>query len=262
MRTSSAPNERATLICGARAASEPASTGWRHAALGHQRGDQRRRRDVEGWVAAAASGRRQALPRRRCGPRRRRAPRSRSAAPVGQCGSIVEVGPGDDERDPGRARGEREAVRADLVGHVAVGGDAVAADDHGVELAAGDQPRRGGVDRELVRDPELAQLVHGQPGTLEQRPRLGGDDAASSRRARHSSAITASAVPRPGAASAPVLQCVSTRRRRRGGRRRWRRSPRWRPPPRRGSPAPRRARRGRWSGRRGPDRCSRTRSTA
>ena len=65
------------------------------------------------------------------------------AAPVGVAGSIEEVGPGDHERDARGGRGQRQRVRADLVGDVAVGGHAVAADDHGVDLAAGDQPGRG-----------------------------------------------------------------------------------------------------------------------
>ena len=42
----------------------------------------------------------------------------------------------------GRTGGEREAVRADLVGDVSVGRHAVAADDHRVDRAAGDQPGR------------------------------------------------------------------------------------------------------------------------
>ena len=107
-------------------------------------------------------------------------------------------------------RGQRQAVGADLVGHVAVGRHPVAADDHGVDRPGRDQPGRGRVDHQLVRDPHAGQLVDGQAGALEE----GRDSVAiaitrASRSA--SSAITASAVPRPGAASAPVLQWVRIR---------------------------------------------------
>ena len=47
---------------------------------------------------------------------------------------------GDDERDAGPRRGERQRVRADLVGDVAVGGDAVGADDDGVGQTRGRSP--------------------------------------------------------------------------------------------------------------------------
>ena len=65
-------------------------------------------------------------------------------------------------------RGEREAVRADLVGDIAVGGHAVAADDHGVDRAARDQPGSGAVDDQLVRDVEAGELICRQARSLEQ----------------------------------------------------------------------------------------------
>jgi hypothetical protein len=46
-------------------------------------------------------------------------------------------GGGDVERDAVGLGGEGHGVGADLVGDVAVGGDAVGADDHQVDLAAG-----------------------------------------------------------------------------------------------------------------------------
>ena len=79
---------------------------------------------------------------------------------------------GDDERDPGRARGQRVRVRADLVGDVAVGGHAVAADDDRVDLAAAHEPRGGAVDEQLVGDAGAPQLPDRQPRALQQRPRL------------------------------------------------------------------------------------------
>jgi hypothetical protein len=59
-------------------------------------------------------------------------------------------GPGDDERDARRRRGERVGVRADLVRRVPVAGDAVAARDDGVDLPARDEPGGGPVGQEGV----------------------------------------------------------------------------------------------------------------
>ena len=62
----------------------------------------------------------------------------RDAVAVGQRGVDGRRRAGDDERDPGRAGGQRQRIGADLVGGVAVGGDAVGADDRPR------RPRRGG----------------------------------------------------------------------------------------------------------------------
>ena len=125
---------------------------------------------------------------RTCPPAERTSSGSRSSivmsAPVGVAGSIVRGRAGHHERDPGRVRGQRQAVGADLVGHVAVGRHPVAADDHGVDRAGRDQPGRGRVDHQLVRDAQAGQLVDGQAGALEERPRLGGDRLTRGRRAR------------------------------------------------------------------------------
>ena len=94
----------------------------------------------------------------------------------GRCGRIDRAGgAGHHERDPGRVRGQSQAVGADLVGHVAVGRHPVAADDHGVDRAGRDQAGRGRVHHQLVRDPHAGQLVDGQAGALEEGPGLGRD---------------------------------------------------------------------------------------
>ena len=143
------------------------------------------------------------------------------AVAVGQRGSIDDVGPATTNGMPAARAASARRVGADLVGDVAVGGDAVAADDHGVDLAAADQPGRGAVDDQLVRARRRARA----PTPSAARPAAA---AASRRRARRRRAALRaargsppSAVPRPPAASAPVLQCVSDRAARRpAGRRR------------------------------------------
>ena len=82
----------------------------------------------------------------------------------------------DHERDGRGVGGEREPVRSDLVGDVAVGRHAVAPDDHGVDGSPRDQPGGGAIDDQLVWYPELGQLVGGEPRPLEERPGLGGED--------------------------------------------------------------------------------------
>ncbi|HEV2871054.1 MAG TPA: hypothetical protein VG409_06485, partial [Actinomycetota bacterium] len=67
-----------------------------------------------------------------------------------------------------------QAVGADLVGGVAVGGHPVAADQHGVDQAAGHGRAGGGVGHHRDRDAGGDQLPGGEAGALEQRPGLGG----------------------------------------------------------------------------------------
>ena len=74
-------------------------------------------------------------------------------------------------------RGEGEGVGADLVGDVAVGGDAVGADDDGVHEAAGDDTGGGAIDDDLVRDAFRGQLPRGQARALEERAGLIDEDA-------------------------------------------------------------------------------------
>ena len=69
-------------------------------------------------------------------------------------------------------REHRESVRADLVGGVAVRGDAVGAGDHAVDLTARHQRGSGRVDDHRMRDARLLELPRGQARTLEQRARL------------------------------------------------------------------------------------------
>ena len=78
----------------------------------------------------------------------------------------------DHERDAGGAGGERQAVGADLVGHVPVGRHAIAADHHRVDLAARDEAGGRAVGQQLVLDARAAELPHRQPAALEQRPGL------------------------------------------------------------------------------------------
>ena len=72
-------------------------------------------------------------------------------------------------------RRERVRERADLVGDITVGRDPVGPEHDRVDRSSRDQPGGGRVDDQLVRDSECPQLPHGQPGTLQQRARLGGD---------------------------------------------------------------------------------------
>ena len=82
---------------------------------------------------------------------------------------------GDVERNAVLPGQHRHAVGADLVRHVAVGGDAVGADDDQVDLAE-PHHRAGhvvGDDRRV--DAVLDQLPRGQPRALQKRPRLVGE---------------------------------------------------------------------------------------
>ncbi len=65
---------------------------------------------------------------------------------------------------------DRHAVSADLVGGVAVGGDAVRPQDDQVHLPLVHQGGRGPVGDEGVGNPQLAQLPGGEPGPLEEGP--------------------------------------------------------------------------------------------
>jgi hypothetical protein len=73
-------------------------------------------------------------------------------APSGQSRSRWSTRRGDVERHAGcRARRQRLEVGADLVGDVAVGGDAVGADDDRVDVAARQQQAGGVVGDDGVR---------------------------------------------------------------------------------------------------------------
>ena len=74
--------------------------------------------------------------------------------------------------------GERQPVRADLVGHVAVRGHPVGAHHHGVRQPLADQERSGAVAHQPVLDAELAEFPAGQSGALQQRPGLVHDHVA------------------------------------------------------------------------------------
>ena len=107
--------------CPGRVSAQPKSYGGRCTPrLGDDRRDQRRRRDVEGGVAHAATRRARSGGRRRPRPR----PGARSsigiAAPSASPASTVEVGRDDVERHAVVVRQHGQRVRADLVGGVAV----------------------------------------------------------------------------------------------------------------------------------------------
>ena len=69
-------------------------------------------------------------------------------------------------------RGDRERVGADLVRGVAVGGDAVGADDHGVDVPVREPRGRGALGHHGHRDARALELPGGQPRALQQRARL------------------------------------------------------------------------------------------
>ena len=83
---------------------------------------------------------------------------------------------GDVERNLVLAREHRHGVGADLVRGVAVGGDAIGADDDEIDLARAHQ-RSGhafGNDRRV--DAVTHELPRRQPRALQERPRLVGED--------------------------------------------------------------------------------------
>ena len=69
-------------------------------------------------------------------------------------------------------RRDGQAVRADLVGDVTVGRDAVGSREHRVDLAGRHQRRGRAVHDHGERDPERVELPGREPRALEQRPRL------------------------------------------------------------------------------------------
>src|SRR5450756_2185049 len=83
---------------------------------------------------------------------------------------------GDVERDAVLFGQHRDGVRADLVGRVAVGGDAVGADDHAVHGAALDEVPGHVVADEAVRDALDAELPGREPGALQPGARLVDED--------------------------------------------------------------------------------------
>ena len=92
-----------------------------------------------------------------------------------------------------REHGHR--VGADLVGDVAVGGDAIGADDDEVDLAGRMiAPAMLSVIT-VVSMPSLHQLPRGQPRALQKRPRLVGEARAMRLPASTAPRITPSAVP-------------------------------------------------------------------
>ena len=65
-------------------------------------------------------------------------------------------------------REHRQRICADLVGDVAVGGDAIGADDHEVDVARAHQRRGRAVGDEGGVDAQPFQLEHREAGTLQQ----------------------------------------------------------------------------------------------
>jgi hypothetical protein len=82
----------------------------------------------------------------------------------------------DHEADTVVARQHRQGVGADLVADVAVGGDAIGADDDPADLAAGHQAGGDVVRLHRHRDAGLLQLPGGQPRALQPGPGLVGVD--------------------------------------------------------------------------------------
>ena len=79
---------------------------------------------------------------------------------------------GDHERDAVVVREHGERIGADLVGDVAVRGDAVGAHHHEVDLAPRHQRPGRAVDHDRVRDPEPVELPRRESRALEHGPGL------------------------------------------------------------------------------------------
>ena len=88
-----------------------------------------------------------------------------------------------DDRDAVPGGDDRERIRPDRCGDVAVRGDPIGRDEDRVDLARGDQRRRGGVGDEQVRDAGRGQLPAADPAAGEARPALRDDDPDRDRRA-------------------------------------------------------------------------------
>ena len=145
---------------------------------------------------------------------------------MGMCDSVGRAGIDrgarrrDVERYAVRARGQRDAVGADLVRHVAVGGDPVGADDHAGHVAPPKPARRHAVGDHGDRAPRPREFPRREAAALQQWAGLVGDHA------------TRFAPPRAACRSAPArCRC-----------RRWRARPRCsgsaRSRPRRSAPRP------------------------
>ena len=78
----------------------------------------------------------------------------------------------DVERDAVVASEDREGIRADLVGGVAVRGDPVGSRQDGVDLSRRHQRAGGGICDHGVRNSGRLELPGRQPGALEERSRL------------------------------------------------------------------------------------------
>ena len=188
-------------------------------ALGDQSRNQCRRRDIEGGIATGRAGGCDRAPADvrdlDARPLLDRRSRPRWGSEIDRRGR-----PGDDERDPGRRRGERMRVRADLVGHVSVGGHPVTPDDHRIDRSCGDQARRGAVDDQFVCDPEPVQVRRrsaGRPaaaGGSRSRARARGRDGHAARRS------PPARCPVPARPARPCCNGSGAGARRRGARRR------------------------------------------
>src|SRR5262249_3803062 len=129
------------------------------------------RGDVEGGVvhADAVGG---GLPAEAVGDLARVALFDRDPIAGGQAEVEGAGGGGDVEGDAVGAGQQGDAVGADLVGGVAVGGDAVGADEDAVHPPFLHHLGGHAVADEGDGDAALPQLPGGQPGALEQGPRL------------------------------------------------------------------------------------------
>ena len=153
IRTSRGASDRATLIV--RAARRPSfADRARDAALGHERGDERGRRHVERRVAAPRAGERERPPRRRSAPRRRRAPRSRSRRRSDMSWSTVDVGPATTNGIPAARAASAVAYVPTLLATSPLAATRSQPTITASTSPAAISPARGGVDHQLVRDPE------------------------------------------------------------------------------------------------------------
>ena len=150
-------------------------TGGGHAALGDDRRDVRRRGDVERWVAHAHALGRHPVPAH-VRDLARVPLLDRDVRPIGDAQVDGREGRRHVEGHAVLARQHRHRVGADLVGRVAVGGDAVGSHHHvGHQVAAQEVPGHV-VGDQLGRDALVQQFPGRQPRALQKGPGLVDED--------------------------------------------------------------------------------------
>jgi hypothetical protein len=145
-----------------------------HAAFGHDGINQCRRRHIEHRIEGADAFGHGALAAV-AEQFRRVAFLDLDIGPAG--GGHIDRGPRrhDHQLQPEMPRHDGELAGADLVGDIAVGGDAVGADDHPMHLTGAHQVRGGGIGDEGGVNAVLLQLPHRQARALQPGPGFSGE---------------------------------------------------------------------------------------